>query len=302
MIKVTILGVSSAKPTTGRHQSSQVVNVNEQYYLVDAGENAQQQMVLAGISPLKIRKIFISHLHGDHLFGLFPLLSTMNLLGRKTVLDVYGPKDLGTMLDWYGANFDVKTDYEISFHEVDTTKYQLVFENRTMEVWSLPLRHQVPCTGYIFREKQKQKNVNKFAIQRYSLSVKDVLKAKRGEDIVLESGEILKNESITFVKEPPRSYAYVSDTSRSMMVARRITGVSVVYHEATYTKQFQKTAQKRGHSSASDAAQVAQRAGAERLYIGHFSSRYKDLTPLLDEAREVFKNSELAQELETFTV
>ncbi|MBQ0081424.1 MAG: ribonuclease Z [Alistipes sp.] len=302
MIKVTILGVSSAKPTIGRHQSSQVVNVNEQYFLVDAGENAQRQMAQAGISPLKIRKVFISHLHGDHIFGLFPLLSTMNLLGRRTALEVYGPKNLGPMLDWYRTNFEVQTDFEVAFHEVDTTKYQKIFENRTMEVWSLPLRHQLPCTGYIFREKQKEKNVDKLAIEKYSLSIKDVLKAKQGEDILLPSGEVLKNESITFIKELPRSYAYVSDTSRSMMVARRISNVSVVYHEATYTQEFQKIARKRGHSSALDAAQVAQRAGAERLYIGHFSSRYKDLTPLLEEAREFFPNCQLAKELETFTV
>ena len=186
--------------------------------------------------------------------------------------------------------------------EVDTTKHQIIFENRSLEVWSIPLRHRVPTAGYLFREKPLPRNVDKFAIERYGLSIKQIVAAKEGEDIELEDGTILPNERITFVAHPPQSYAYCSDTNRSGAVAKYVAGVDMLYHEATYGSEHQRDAKERGHSTSVDAAKTALAAGAKRLLIGHFSSRYKDKEPLLNEARAIFENTEIARDGETFKI
>ena len=300
MIKVTILGNASAKPTVSRHPSSQIVNVNEQHYLVDAGEGVQQRMFRAGINPLQLRGVFISHLHGDHVFGLFPLLSTLGLYGRKTPLTVYAPRPFGEILEAHLRFFDSQLPYTVEWVEVDTTKHRCIFENRSLEVWSIPLRHRVPCSGYLFREKPGDRNVDKFCIERYGLSIAQIVAAKRGEDVVLEDGTTLPNERLTYVAHPPRSYAYLSDTSRSAIAARRVKGVDMLYHEATYTADQSREAKARGHSTAADAARTALAAEAGRLLIGHFSSRYKSTDVLLDEARAIFPQSDIAEEGETY--
>ena len=302
MIKVTVLGRASAKPTVTSHPSAQVVNVNEQYYLVDAGEGVQQQMFRRGINPLKLRAVFISHLHGDHVFGLFPMLSTMGLCGRQTPLKVFAPRPFGEMLDFHLKYFDENLPYQVEWVEVDTTKHQCIFENRTVEVWSIPLRHKIPCAGFHFKEKVPELNVHKFKIEKYSLSIAQIVAAKRGEDITLEDGTVIENSELTYLPFTPKSYAYLSDTSRSAVAAERVKGVNLLYHEATYTKEFAKDAKERGHSTAADAAQIAQAAEAERLIIGHFSSRYKSAEVLLDEAKDVFENTQLAEEGETYIV
>ena len=302
MISVTILGASSAKPTTNGHPSAQVVNCNEQYYLVDAGEGVQQQMFRCGINPLRLRAVFISHLHGDHVFGLFPLISTLGLYGRKTPLTVYAPRPFGEILEYHLRYFDKELPYEVQWVEVDTTKHQIIFENRSLEVWSIPLRHRVPTSGYLFREKPLPRNMDKFAIERYELSIKQIVAAKEGADIELEDGTVLPNERITFVAHPPQSYAYCSDTNRSGAVAKYVAGVDMLYHEATYAAAQKKEAKERGHATSEDAAKTALAAGAKRLLIGHFSSRYKDKEPLLAEARAIFENTDIATEGETFRI
>ncbi len=302
MIKVTVLGRASAKPTVKSHPSAQVVNVNEQYYLVDAGEGVQQQMFRMGINPLKLRAVFISHLHGDHVFGLFPMLSTMGLCGRQTPLKVYAPRPFGEILEYHLRYFDTQLPYEVEWVEVDTTSHQIIFENKTLEVWSVPLRHRVPCSGYHFKEKRPELNVDKFKITKYNLTIAQIVAAKRGEDITLEDGTVVENSELTYLPFEPRSYAYLSDTSRSAVAAERVKGVNLLYHEATYTREFARDAKERGHSTAADAAQMAVVAGAERLLLGHFSSRYKSPEVLLEEAKEIFDNVALAEEGETYTV
>ncbi|MFI3316429.1 MAG: ribonuclease Z [Rikenellaceae bacterium] len=299
---VTILGSSSAKPTPNRHHSGQVVNINEQLYLVDGGEGVQQQMFARGINPLKIRAIFISHLHADHVYGIFPLLSTMSLYGRKTALKVYAPAPFGDMLQSYFGYFGGDVAFEVEWVEVNTSQHQVIFENRTLEVWSVPLRHRLPTSGYIFKEKEPALNVDKFKITKYELSIAQITAAKRGEDVELSTGERVVNSEITYRPYAPRSYAYISDTAYAPPVSRMCEGVDLLYHEATYAAIESKTAKERGHSTTHQAAKCAGAAGAKRLIIGHFSSRYKDLEPLLSEAREIFPNTDLAIEGREFKI
>jgi ribonuclease Z len=192
--------------------------------------------------------------------------------------------------------------YTPEWVEVDTTKHQIIFENDTTEVWSLPLRHRIPTAGYLFRQKEPALNVKKYAIERYGLSVQQIVLAKRGEDVVLESGEVLPNEAITYRPYGVLSYAYCSDTNYSARLAGMVAGVDMLYHEATYAADMRRTAKERGHATTADAAKVASMADAGRLLIGHFSSRYKDLSQLLDEAREIFPSTDIAREGETFVI
>ena len=301
-LKVTILGSASAKPTVNRHPSAQIVNANEQYFLVDAGEGVQQQMFRNGINPLKLRAVFISHLHGDHVYGLFPLLSTLGLYGRQTPLMVYAPHPFGEILECHRRYFDQHVPYEVIWHEVDTTKHELLFESRSLEVWSIPLRHSLPAAGYLFREKAPELNVDKFKIERYGLSIAQIVAAKRGEYIALESGEVLPNTSLTYLPYQPASYAYCSDTNYSARIAEIVRGVTTLYHEATYADSEKAVAKERGHATAAQAAKTALKAEAKELLIGHFSSRYKDPMILLDEARQIFPATQIAEEGKTFEI
>jgi ribonuclease Z len=299
---VTILGNSSAKPTLNAHPSAQVVNLNEQYYLIDAGEGVQHQLIRRGINPLRLRAIFISHLHGDHCFGLIPLLATLGLEGKRTPIDIYAPAPMGDILEFNRKIFLEDLPYEIKWHELRTTEHQIIMENNTLEVWSIPLRHRVPTAGFHFKEKQPQRNVDKFKIERYGLSIEQIVAAKRGEDIELESGEIIANEQITYIPHKARSYAYLSDTNYSAKAAERVKGVDLLYHEATYSQKDEMWASGRGHSTTTEAAKVALKAEAKRLIIGHFSARYRDYEALVEECRTIFANSDVAYEGATFTI
>lgn len=299
---VTILGNSSAKPTPHAHPSSQVVNLNEQYYLVDAGEGVQQQLIRRGINPLRLRAVFISHLHGDHCFGLFPLIATLGLEGKRTPLDIYAPAPMGEILEYHRRYFWDDLPYEVKWHEVRTTEHAIIMQNNTLEVWSIPLRHRVPTAGYLFKEKQPGRNVDKFKIEKYGLTIAQIVAAKRGEDITLEDGQIIHNDELTYIPYQARSYAYLSDTAYSAKAAERVHGVDLLYHETTYSTSEAMFAKGRGHSTTIEAAKVAAKAEAKRLIIGHFSSRYKSHETLVEECRTIFPNSDIAAEGMTFNI
>ena len=299
---VTILGSASAKPTVDRHPSAQVVNVHEQFYLVDAGEGVQRQMFRQGINPLKIKAVFISHLHGDHVMGLFPLLSTMGLYGRRTALPIYAPAPFGEILDYHLRYFDSQLPYTPQWVQVDTTKNLKIFDSKSLEVWSVPLRHRVPTAGYLFREKQPPLTVRKEKIDEYGLSIAQITAAKRGEDVLSDDGSVVPNGELTYRPYKARSYAYLSDTSWSPKAAGLCSGVDLMYHEATYADDERKSARERGHATAKEAARAAAKAGAVRLVIGHYSSRYRDEQVLVDEARTIFAETYPAKEGHTFKI
>lgn len=299
---VTILGAASAKPSATRHQSSQLVNHCGQYFLIDAGEGVQSRLVRVGVNPMRLTAVFISHLHGDHIFGLFPMISTLGLMGRKRPLHIYAPNPFGEILEYHLRYFDTQLPYEIVWHELHTTQHELLFENGVLEVWSVPLRHRVPTAGFLFREKPAGLNVRKEAIDRYDLGVAQITLAKRGEDVVLASGEIVPNGELTYTPWSPRSYAYLSDTNYSGKAVSLVKGVDLLYHEATYAADMRRDAKDRGHATTHDAARAAVESGAQRLIIGHFSSRYKDEQVLVEECRELFAESYIAEEYKTFEI
>lgn len=299
---VTILGAASAKPSANRHQSSQLVNHSGQYFLVDAGEGVQHRLMKVGVNPLRLTAVFISHLHGDHLFGLFPMISTLGLMGRKRPLHIYAPNPFGEILEYHKRYFDTELPYEVVWHELKTTQNELLFENGVLEVWSVPLRHRVPTAGFLFREKPAVLNVRKEAIERYGLGIAQITAAKRGEDVELESGEIVPNANLTYIPWEPRSYAYLSDTNYSGKAVSLVKGVDLLYHEATYAGDMRREAKDRGHSTTLDAARAAVESGASKLLIGHFSSRYKDDRVLVEECRTVFPESYLAEEYKRFEI
>ena len=299
---VTILGNSSAKPTPSAHPSAQVVNFNEQYFLIDAGEGVQQQLIRRGINPLRLRAVFISHLHGDHCFGLLPLISTLGLMGKRTPLDVYAPAPMGDILQFELAHFCEGLPFEVVYHQVNTSEHAIIMQNNTLEVWSVPLRHRVPTSGFLFREKEPKLNVDKFKVEKYGLTIAQIVAAKRGEDITLDTGEIVPNSELTYLPHKARSFAYLSDTNYSAKAAERVRGVDLLYHETTYSVSDANSATGRGHSTTEEAAKVALLAEAKKLIIGHFSSRYKDTESLAEECRTIFPNTEVAAEGKTFYI
>lgn len=250
----------------------------------------------------KISAVFISHLHGDHCFGLIGMLSTFGLLGRTARLAIYAPKELQDMLQRQMRLFCHDFDYEVDFHAVDTTVQQVVYEDRSLTVESIPLEHRMPCCGYLFREKPQQPHIRRDMMDFYRIPVSQANNIKAGADWTTEDGEVVKNARLVTPAEPPRSYAYCSDTRYIPLLHERLKGVSTLYHESTYGEDNVLLAEKYAHSTARQAAMVARDAGAGQLLLGHYSSRYEDEQVLLEEAQKVFPSSRLTDEQLVFDV
>lgn len=256
----------------------------------------------AGVSYLKIEAIMLSHIHGDHLFGIFGLLSTMSMLGRTGKLEIFAPVAFGPVLEFFKANFGDGLSYEIEHHPLTMISPETIYKVKNLTVSAFPLNHKIDCFGFLFKETEPQLNVRKEKITEYGLGVAEIASAKRGEDVVRDNGEVIANDEIAFRPYVPRSYAYCSDTAPFPELADWVKGVDVLYHEATYTKEMADKALARFHSTAENAAQCALAAGAGKLLIGHYSSKYPDLSVFLDEAKAVFPETYLTHDLDVVDV
>ena len=292
---LNVLGTASALPTTERYPSAQVLDVRGRLFMIDCGEGAQIRLRKAKISFLKIEHICLSHIHGDHIFGIFGLLSTMGMLGRSSVLNLYAPKSFRPILDFFMTHFGEGVKYEINFVELEMAEPSVVYENRTVELLAFPLKHRVETFGFIIREKMPPYNVYKEAISRYGLTLAEIGTLKRGEDVVREDC-VIPHKEAAYLPYEPRSYAYCSDTAPFPELSQWVKGVSLLYHEATYPAEMSEMAEKNFHSTTVDAASLAKEAGVGRLIVGHYSSRFPSVDFYLDELREIFPESYLAKD------
>lgn len=290
-----VLGTASALPTTERYPSAQVLDVRGRLFMIDCGEGSQISLRKAGISFLKIEHICLSHIHGDHIFGIFGLLSTMGLLGRKSPLNIYAPESFRPVLDFFISNFGEGLLFEMNHVVLNMSGPEVVYENRTVELLAFPLNHRVDTFGFMIREKEPGLNVHKEVIARYGLSLSEIGALKRGEDVVREDSVIL-NQEAAYRPYEPRSYAYCSDTAPFPELAQWINGVSLLYHESTFPAAMEDIAARTFHSTTLQAAQCALDAGAGRLIVGHYSSRFPDVGFYLDELRSVFPETYLAHD------
>ena len=293
---LNVLGTASALPTTERYPSAQVLNVRGRLFMIDCGEGAQIQLRRAGVSFLRIEHICLSHIHGDHIFGLVGLLSTMAMLGRTAPLNIYAPKSFAPILDFFKTRFGEGILYEINYVVLEMSSPEVVYENRNVELLAFPLNHRVETFGYIIREKMPPFNVRKEAVQKYALTLTEIGTLKRGEDVVRED-IVITNAEAAYRKYKPRSYAYCSDTAPFPELAEWVKGVDLLYHEATFPADMADMAEKTFHSTTLQAAQVAKDAGVGRLLVGHYSSRFPSVEFFLDELRSVFPESHLASDL-----
>lgn len=300
--QVLILGNASAAPTLKRNHTSQLININEQYFLVDCGEGTQLRLREHKIKLQRINHIFISHLHGDHYLGLLGLLQTMHLLGRVSELTIYCSQNIKEIIDVHLKYSRGNLSYPINYIAFDATTSHLVFENDKVEVHTIPLTHKIPCTGFLFKEKEKPRRIKPEALKQYKVPKHKINKLKGGEDCVFEDGSIVKNDQLTLSPLPNFSYAFCSDTSYREEIIPIIKGVDLLYHEATFMEEHKDRAVKTKHSTAKDAATIAKKAGAKHLIIGHFSNRYPDLNLLLHEAKTVFENTQIAEQGKIFEV
>jgi ribonuclease Z len=292
-----VLGTSSATPAFSRLPSAQVVNYNDRYYLIDCGEGTQMQFLRYGIRYARLDAIFISHLHGDHILGLPGMLASMSILERTEPLPIFAPRALKELLDTTFKLSESYIRYELVFHALeDFEPGQVIFETEKLQVTSIPLDHRTWCRGFLFREVHKRRKFNFHAAKQLEVPRECFHLLKLGNDITLADGREIKAEYVTYPPESPLSYAYCSDTRYNEELVPWIKEVSLLYHEATFTEGFAKRAAETYHSTARQAATVAQMADVRHLLLGHYSARYRDLTPLLDEARAVFPHVDLALE------
>lgn len=296
---LTILGYNSAIPTIHSSPTAQLLEMQERHFLIDCGEGTQVQLRKAKAKFSKIHHIFISHLHGDHCFGLAGLVSSFQLLGREVPLNIYGPKGIKKMMETIFSVTETHRGFEIIYHELTGNQSELIYEDKKVEVFTIPLDHRIYCNGYLFREKPKERHLNMEEIRKYpEIEICDYQNLKNGKDFVLSDGYVLKNEDLTIAAESSKSYAFCSDTRYLESIVPMIQGVDLLYHEATFTEELKEMAKHTGHSTALEAATIAQKAAVKKLILGHFSNRYTDYSVFEAEARQVFANAFVPKILE----
>lgn len=298
--QVTILGCSSATPTFDRHPTSQFLIANDRHFLIDCGEAAQIQMRKFKIKFAKINHIFISHLHGDHIFGLPGLLSSFHLNGRTNELTLYGPAGIKEILDVTFRFSETVLRFPLNIVTIDPSKNEVIYDDKMLTVETIPLKHRIPCAGYLFREKQYQRSLIKSEVERLKIPIELLPELKKGNDVTLPDGSLVRSLDVSTAPPKPRSYAYCSDTAYSESILPLIEGSSLLYHEATFANEMAKRAKETFHSTAEQAATIAKKANVGKLLIGHYSARYSDLQPLLKEARGVFPETYLSREGESY--
>ncbi len=294
--RINILGCGSALPTLRHYNSSQVVEIRGKMFMIDCGEGTQIQLRKSHIKFSKLSAVFISHIHGDHCFGLIGMISTFGMLGRTAPLHVYAPAELQPMLEEQIRIFCPHLTYEVPFHVIDTTRSYVVYEDRSLTVTTIPLQHRIPCCGYLFSEKPTLPHIRRDMIDFYEIPLSQINNIKNGASWTLPSGEIIPNERLTENAEAVRKYAYCSDTRYIPTLHELVKDVNVLYHESTYNSENVARAEMYYHSTAAQAATVARDANAKMLLLGHYSARYENESLLLEEARAIFPNSYLSAE------
>ena len=294
--EVDILGCGSALPTTRHFASSQVVNIREKLFMVDCGEGAQLQLRRSKLKFSRLNHIFISHLHGDHCFGLMGLISTFGLLGRTADLHIYAHEELEKLLAPQLEFFCKGMSYDVIFHAINPNKAEVIYDDRSVSISTIPLRHRIPTCGFLFQEKQTPSHIIRDMVDFYQVPVFELNRIKNGEDYVCPDGTIVPNHRLTRPSDPPRSYAYCSDTIYLKSIVPQIKGVDVLFHEGTFAQADAARAKETYHTTAMQAAEIAHAAEVKRLVIGHFSARYEDESILLKEAKTIFSNTLLAKE------
>jgi ribonuclease Z len=300
--KITILGSSGALPAYGRYTTSQLVEIQSRHFLVDCGEGAQMQLMRLQANFHRINHIFISHLHGDHYLGLMGLIFTMHLQRRVNDLHIYSHRGLDEIITTHLRYSRSAPSFKMIFHLLEKGKREIIFEDDALTVETIPLSHRIRCSGFLFREKLKPRRIDKIKLPP-GLLIQQIAGLKNGHDVVDENGVVLySNESLTLEPKKSRSYAYCSDTAFDEGLSSQLKNIDLLYHEATFMSDEDSKAKDTFHSTAEQAATIAKLANAGKLLLGHFSARYKDLGPVLDEAKQIFNSTELAIEGQEFII
>lgn len=294
--EINILGCGAALPTPRRLSSSQIVNIREKLFMLDCAEGTQMALRRSRLNFSHLQAIFLTHLHGDHVFGLLGMLSTFGLLGRLQDLHIYGPQDLQRIFQPQIDYFCTDSPFRIILHEIGTNTPQTIYEDRSVAISTIPLKHRIPCCGYLFQEKPTSRHIRRDIIDFYKIPISQINNIKSGMDWTTEDGTFIANEQMTTPPDPVRSYAYCTDTAYRPQLADLLQNVTCLYHEGTFSQEHALLAKKTFHSTAAQAAQVAFDAHAEQLVLGHFSARYKSEDILLHEATKIFPNTTLAED------
>lgn len=300
-MKLTILGCYSATPRTNTNPTSQVLEIKNHTFLIDCGEGTQVELRRNKIKFVRIKHIFISHLHGDHCFGLVGLISTFRLLTREADLHIYAPKGLKEVITLQMKLSDSWTNYKLIFHELSSTTSELIFEDDKVEVYTIPLDHRIYTNGFLFKEKEGERKLDMNAVLNADIDVAYYRKLKQGYDVENRTGNLIENASVTKPPNSPKSYAFCSDTAYNESIVPIIKDVDVLYHESTFLEKNKNLAEITKHSTAKEAASIASQANVGTLILGHYSTRYNDLNQFKEEANEIFDNVELAEDGKQFT-